>query len=248
MGVIYILWRRELKHYVRSRAQILASISQPILYLMTFGFGFEPVFRDAGRGSYLQFITPGVVGMAILFTSTFAGLGILWDRRFGFLKETLVAPVPRFQIVLGRMLGGATVAVIQGTLVLIACAIVGFRPVHMAMIIVAYLYMMLIAVAFGALATAIGSVIKDIQSFQLIINVGIVPVFLLSGAVFPLTHLTPVLSVAARIDPLSYGIDALRQALLGASAFNVLTNLSVLGIATALFLGSSIYLFSRLEA
>jgi ABC-2 type transport system permease protein len=248
MGVIYILWLRELKRYVRSRAQILASISQPILYLMTFGFGFEPVFRDAGRGSYLQFITPGVVGMAILFTSTFSGLGILWDRRFGFLKETLVAPVPRFQIVLGRMLGGATVAVIQGTLVLIACTIVGFRPVHMATLVVAYLYMMFIAVAFGALATAIGSVIKDIQSFQLIINVGIVPVFLLSGAVFPLTRLTPALSVAARIDPLSYGIDALRQALLGASAFNALTNIFVLGIATTLFLATSIYVFSRLEA
>src|SRR5438128_8040804 len=102
MGVVYILWLRELKRYFRSRAQIVASLGQPLMYLLALGFGLGPVFRKSGMGSYLQFIAPGVVGMGILFSSTFSGIGLLWDRQFGFLKETLVAPVPRLQIMAGR--------------------------------------------------------------------------------------------------------------------------------------------------
>src|SRR5579863_1102918 len=118
MGAIYILWLRELKRYVRSRAQVVASLGQPLLYLLALGFGLGPVFQKSGNGSYLQFIAPGVIGMTVLFSSIFSGIGLLWDRQFGFLKETLVAPVPRLQIMAGRTLGSATVAVIQGTLVL----------------------------------------------------------------------------------------------------------------------------------
>src|SRR5499425_2154117 len=125
MHAIFILWLREVKKYTRSRAQIVASLGQPLLYLLVLGFGLGPVFAQSGQGSYLQFIAPGVVGMAILFTSIFSGIGLLWDRQFGFLKETLVAPVPRLQIMLGRTLGGATVASIQGTLILIVCMIAG---------------------------------------------------------------------------------------------------------------------------
>src|SRR6266542_2223217 len=117
MNVIYILWLREVKRYLRSRAQIVASLGQPLLYLLALGFGLGPVFQKSGQGSYLQFVAPGVVGMAILFTSIFSGLGLLWDRQFGFLKETLVAPVPRLQIMIGRTLGGATVSMLQGLLV-----------------------------------------------------------------------------------------------------------------------------------
>src|SRR4051812_36349081 len=114
MSAIYILWLRELKRYVRSRAQIIASLGQPLLYLLVLGFGLSPVFQRAGEGSYLQFMAPGVIGMMILFTSIFSGMSLLWDRQFGFLKETLVAPVPRIRIMVGRTLGGATVAMIQG--------------------------------------------------------------------------------------------------------------------------------------
>ncbi len=116
MGAIYILWLRELKRYVRSRVQIVVSLGQPCLYLLALGFGLGPVFKQAGHGSYLQFMAPGVVGMTVLFSSVFSGIAMLWDRQFGFLKETLVAPVSRMQIMVGRTLGGATVAVIQGTL------------------------------------------------------------------------------------------------------------------------------------
>src|SRR6476659_10507134 len=128
MSAIYILWLREIKRYSRSRAQIVASLGQPLLYLLLLGFGLGPVFEKSGQGSYLQFVAPGVIGMGILFTSIFSGIGLLWDRQFGFLKETLVAPVPRLYIMMGRTLGGATVAIIQGSLIFIVCLIAGFRP------------------------------------------------------------------------------------------------------------------------
>src|ERR1700733_6939842 len=130
MSAIYILWLREMKRYLRSRVQMVASLGQPLLYLLVLGFGLGPVFQRAGNGNYLQFVAPGVIGMTVLFSSIFSGLGLLWDRQFGFLKETLVAPVPRLHIMIGRTLGDATVAVLQGTLVVIASMVAGFRPDH----------------------------------------------------------------------------------------------------------------------
>src|SRR6185312_7004752 len=136
------------KRYSRSRAQIVASLGSPLLYLIALGFGLGPVFQKAGQGSYLQFIAPGVIGMSVLFTSIFSGIGLLWDRQFGFLKETLVAPVSRLQIMVGRTLGGATVALIQGLLVLIVCLLAGFRPAHLSALPVALMFMALICIVF----------------------------------------------------------------------------------------------------
>src|SRR4051812_12132034 len=161
MQAIYILWLRELKRYLRSRPQIMASLGQPLLYLLVLGFGLGPVFRRAGSGSYLQFVAPGVIGMAILFTSVLSGMGLLWDRQFGFLKETLVAPVPRLQIMAGRTLGAATVAMIQGALVLVICLLAGFRPASAAHLPLAIVFMALIAIVFSALGTTIGSLLRD---------------------------------------------------------------------------------------
>src|SRR5262245_10222140 len=145
MSAVYILWLRELKRYSRSRAQVIASLGQPLLYLLVLGFGLGPVFQKAGQGSYLQFVAPGVIGMSVLFTSIFSGIGLLWDRQFGFLKETLVAPVPRLQIMVGRTLGGATVSILQGLLVLAVCLIAGFRPAHLALLPLALMFMLLVA-------------------------------------------------------------------------------------------------------
>jgi ABC-2 type transport system permease protein len=157
VAVIYILWLRELKRFSRSRAQIIASVGQPLLYLLVLGFGLGPVFRQAGQGSYLQFVAPGVIGMSILFTSIFSGMGLLWDRQFGFLKETLVAPVPRLHIMIGKTLGGATVALLQGLLIVIVCLLVGFRPAHLSALPLAFSFMILIAVVFAGLGTVMGS-------------------------------------------------------------------------------------------
>src|SRR5690242_11016653 len=177
MSVIYILWLRELRRYVRSRAQIVASLGQPLLYLLALGFGLGPVFEKAGQGSYLQFVAPGVIGMSVLFSSIFSGIGLLWDRQFGFLKETLVAPVPRLHIMIGRTLGGATVSIIQGTLVLIVCLIAGFRPVHLSSLPTAVVFMVMIAIVFAALGTAIGSTLQNMQGFQLTMNFLVMPIF-----------------------------------------------------------------------
>ena len=247
MNVIFVLWLREVKRYLRSRPQIIASLGQPLLYLLVLGFGLGAVFRQAGQGSYLQFVAPGVIGMGILFTSIFSGIGLLWDRQFGFLKETLVAPVPRLQIMAGRTLGGATVAMIQGALVLVVCVLAGFRPQGFAAIPLALLFMALIAIVFSALGTAIGSTLRDMQGFQLIMNFLVMPIFFLSGALFPLTNVPKALVVVASLDPLAYGVDGLRIALVGVSHFGVAVDIIVLSVLTTALLGAGSYLFSRIQ-
>lgn len=247
MTAIYILWLREVKRYLRSRPQIIASLAQPLLYLLVLGFGLGPVFQRAGQGSYLQFVGPGVVGMGILFTSIFSGIGLLWDRQFGFLKETLVAPVPRLQIMAGRTLGGATIAMIQGTLVLTVCMIAGFRPQSLLGVPMALLFMALTAIVFAALGTAIGSTLKDMQGFQLIMNFLVMPIFFLSGALFPLSNLPTALTVATRLDPLSYGIDGLRGALIGLSQISLATDVAVLVVVASGFLALGAWSFSKIQ-
>lgn len=247
MAVVYILWLREVKKYLRSRPQMIASLGQPLMYLLALGFGLGPVFQKSGQGSYIQFIAPGVIGMAILFTSIFSGVGLLWDRQFGFLKETLVAPVPRLQIMIGRTLGGASVALMQGTLVLVVCLVAGFRPHDLYAMPLALLFMALIAVVFAALGTAIGSTLRDMQGFQLIMNFLVMPIFFLSGALFPLTDLPAALSVATHLDPLAYGVDGLRGALIGQSHFGVATNIAVLSAVASCFLALGAWAFSRIQ-
>ena len=247
MTAIYALWLREVKRYARSPIQIAVSLAQPMFYLLILGFGLSPVFQRAGGGSYLQFIAPGVIGMSILFSSVFSGMGLLWDRQFGFLKETLVAPVPRTRIMLGRTLGGATVALIQGTLVMIVCLLAGFRPFSIQSIPVAFLFMLLIATAFGALGTAVGSVLQDMQGFQLIMTFMVMPIFFLSGALFPLTNLPKALAVLTSLDPLSYGVDGLRGSLISASHFGATMDVVVLAVAASVFLAMGTYFFSRIE-
>ena len=247
MSTIYILWLREMKRYVRSRAQIVASLGQPMLYLLALGFGLGPVFQRSGQGSYLQFVAPGVVGMSILFMSIFSGIGLLWDRQFGFLKETLVAPVPRLHVMMGKALGGATVAVIQGSIVFVVCLIAGFRPVNISALPIAFLFMALIATMFTSLGTAIGSVLVDMQGFQLVMNFLVLPIFFLSGALFPLANLPKALAIVTRLDPLTYGVDGLRATLIGISHFGIATDIAVICAITAVFMGLATYFFSRIQ-
>src|ERR1041385_6959519 len=194
MQVIYILWLREVKKYLRSRQQMIASLGAPLMYLFVLGFGLGPVFSRAGEGSYLQFMAPGVIGMAVLFTATFSGMALLWDRQFGFLKETLVAPVPRLFIMVGRTFGGATVAMLQGLLIFVVCLIAGFRPAGWLELPLAVIVMALIAIVFAALGTVIGSSIREMQGFQLVMNFLVMPIFFLSGALYPLDNLPKTLA------------------------------------------------------
>lgn len=247
MNAIYILWLREMKRYFRSRVQMVVSLAQPALYLMALGFGFGPVFEKAGRGSYLQFMAPGVMGMTVLFSSVFSGIAILWDRQFGFLKETLVAPVSRLSIMLGRTLGGATVAIIQGGLILVVCLIAGFRPQSWISLFAALPFVALIAIVFAGLGAMAGSLLKDMQGFQLIMNFLVMPIFFLSGALYPLTNLPKALAFVTRLDPLSYGVDGLRGSLIGQWHFSFFTDAVVLAGIAVVFLVAGAYLFSKIE-
>lgn len=246
MTTIYILWLRQLKRYVRSRPRIIASLGQPLMYLLALGFGFGPVFQKAGQGSYIQFLAPGMIGMTILFTSIFSGIELIFDRQFGFLKEMLVAPVPRLLIMIGRTVGGATTAVIQGIVVAADCLLAGFRP-SIALIPVALVFMMLMAILFTALGTALASVLSDMQGFQMVINFLVMPMFFLSGALFPLNNVPGPMAVLAAIDPLSYGVDGLRSVLIGTSHFGVGIDLLVLTVLSALCMIVGARLFSRIQ-
>jgi ABC-2 type transport system permease protein len=244
---MYILWLRQLKRYVRSRSRIIGSLGQPVLFLLSLGYGFGPVFQRAGQGNYLEFLAPGVIGMSIIFTAFFSGMEIIWDRQFGFLKETLVAPVSRLYIMIGRTMGGATVAVIQGIIVFLICLIVGFRPYQWNLVPAAVLTMALVALLFTALGTAIASRLQDMQGFQLIMNFLVMPMFFLSGALFPLQGLPSTIVTIAKFDPLSYGVDAFRALLINLADFGLATDLVVLTMITLTFLTIGSYFFSRIQ-
>jgi ABC-2 type transport system permease protein len=247
MSAIYILWLRQLKRYFRTRIRILSSLGQPVLFLVSLGFGFGPLYQRAGAGNYLQYLVPGVIAMGVLFPAVFSGIEIIWDRQFGFLKETLVAPVSRFQIVLGRTLGGATTALIQGTIVLVICSIAGFRVENFLLLPVAFGFMFLIALLGNSIGTAIGSVLDDVQGFQLIMNFLVTPLFFFSNALFPVDGLPAPLKLLVHLNPLSYGIDGLRGALSQAFLFGPAIDLVILGGVTAILLGVGSYLFSRIQ-
>jgi ABC-2 type transport system permease protein len=247
MNAIYILWLRQIKKYFRSPARIVGSLGQPLLFLFALGYGLGPVYAKAGEGNYIQFLVPGVIAMGVLFTAIFSGIEIIWDKQFGFLKETLVAPVRRTTIMFGRTLGGATVAMFQGIIVLLLAMLFGFRPESFGLVMVGLVFMLLIAILFTALGTAIASVLDDMQGFQLIMNFLVMPTFFLSGALFPLNNLPTALHVITRIDPLTYGVDGLRGALTGFYAMNYGIDMAVLAIVAAIFVGIGGYLFSKIK-
>jgi ABC-2 type transport system permease protein len=214
------------------------------------GYGLGQVFAKAGQGNYIEFLAPGVIGMSVLFTSMFNGVEMIWDRQFGFLKETMVAPVSRFNIMFGRVLGGATVATLQGLLVFILSFGAGFR-LHMhnaaAYVILAIVFMFLISLFFTALGTGIASMLTDFQGFQLIMSFVVMPTYFLSGAIFPLTNLPPVMEFITRIDPLTYGVDGLRGSLIASNTFHLSIDLLILVVLSVIMLSLCSYLFSRIE-
>ena len=247
MQKIYIFWLRQLKKYFRSKSRIIGSLGQPILFLLAFGYGFGSVFQQAGQGNYLNFLAPGIISMSIIFTAIFSGIEIIWDRQFGFLKETLVAPVSRLNIMIGKTLGGATVATIQGVLVLFISLLFGLELSNWQLIIPIILLMFLIALLFTSLGILIASFLEDMQGFQLIMNFLIMPLFFLSGALFPLNDLPSFLQFITKINPLTYGVDALRFLMIDNGYFLLSLDILVLSVSTIilLFLGS--FFFRRIQ-
>jgi len=226
---------------------LIGSLTQPILFLLAFGFGFGKLYSQAGEGSYIQFLAPGIIAMGVLFTSIHTGIEIIWDKQFGFLKETLVAPVSRFEIMLGRTLGGATVGLIQGLIVLLLTLVVGFRPTNIFLVPLGFLFIFLVGVLFTSVGTAIASKLEDMQGFQLIMNLLIMPTFFLSGALFPLDGLPKAMEIITKINPLTYGVDGLRGALIGVSSFGLSFDFIVLTIVALVLLSIGSYLFSKIQ-
>lgn len=206
---IYTLWLREVKRYTREKTRLISSFIQPLLWLVIFGSGM----RFAGAGlvgiTYQQFIFPGIVGQTLLFTSMFMGISVIWDREFGFLKEILVAPISRISVFVGKMLGGSTDAVIQGSFVFVFSFLVGIR-FDPGSFLVSLPVMLLITFGLVSIGLTLASLMGSLESFGVIQTFVNLPLFFLSGALFPLTYVPQWLRWVSVVDPLTYGVDALR--------------------------------------
>jgi len=222
LRAIYIIWYRDVLRFWRDRARLAVTFAQPLLYLVIFGTGLSSALSGAGGFggpgapagfSYTQFIFPGIIGMSVLFGSMFAAVSIVWDREFGFLKEVLVAPIDRSAVAIGKALGGATQAMAQGLILLVLAPFVGVKLTFLSVITLIPLVFVL-AFALSAMGVAIASRMRSMQGFQMVMNFLMMPMFFLSGALFPLSGLPGWMTFLTRIDPAAYGIDPLRRTLL----------------------------------
>ena len=243
---IYILWLRDLKRYWYDKARIFASLGQPILFLFVLGTALSPNFSGPGGINFSEFIFPGIISMTVLFTSIFSAISIVWDREFGFLKEVLVAPISRWSIVAGKAFGGSTVALLQGTIMLMLAPLVG---VHFSVFKLLYILlgMYLIAFSMTTLGIVIAARMKEMEGFQMIVNFLIMPIFFLSGALFPLTNLPKWLMVLAYIDPLTYGVDLLRGIMLNLNNFPLAYDAVIVLIFTLLMTALAVFEFNLAE-
>jgi ABC-2 type transport system permease protein len=216
---IYIVWYRDLLRWWREKPRIAVSLAQPILFLIVFGAGLGSSLGGglgASDTSYAEFVFPGVMGMAVLFTAVFGAVSIVWDREFGFLKEILVAPIDRSAVAIGKALGGATQAVFQGLIMLILAPLIGIQlTVQSVLLLIPFLFVL--AFGLSALGVALASRMKSMQSFQMVMNFLLMPMFFLSGSLFPLAGLPDWMTVLTRINPVTYGMDPIRRVLLDGS-------------------------------
>jgi ABC-2 type transport system permease protein len=247
MRIIYALWLRQVKKYARSRSRVVGAVGQPLLFLLALGYGLGSVYARAGRGDYIQFLVPGVIVQTILFASIFWGVNILFDKMFGFLKEMMVAPVPRLVVLLGSVLGGATTAFVQGLLVLIVSLAIGFHPYSWSLLLVALAVMGMLAVAITSLGAGLGSIIDNMPGFQAVNNFVIFPLYFLSSALYPLDTAPQALRVIASVNPLSYAVDALRGALINQTHFGFAADFTALGITVVALVAFGTYCFQRIE-
>ncbi len=247
MDVIEILWLRQIRRYTRSRSRILGAIGQPLLFLLALGYGLGSVYKRAGQGNYLEFLVPGIIVQTLLFSGVFWGIQILFDKRFGFLKEMLVAPVSRLRILLGNALGGATISLIQAILVFIIAFALGFRPENWAMLPLTFLVMVALSLMLTSFGAGVASMVEDFQGFQAINNFLIFPLFFLSSALYPLTNAPTWLRYLASANPISYAVDALRYTLINQSHFGIGKDLLVLTITLVVLVMFAVNRFNRLQ-
>jgi ABC-2 type transport system permease protein len=253
---LYTIWYRDVLRFVRDRPRILVALAQPLIYLFIFGTGLAPAMAATTGGAldFRQFMFPGILALAVLFTAIFSAISVVWDREFGFLKEVMVAPVSRTAVALGKVAGGATIAMMQGLLVLLLAPFIGVRldAATVVEIIALMLLLACVATAFGILISARQ---RTMEGFQMIMNFLLLPMFFVSGAFFPLRGVPLWLAWLARIDPVTYGVDALRGAALRNSVepallrqltlYPVLTDVAVMAVLAVAFLIPAVWLFAK---
>jgi ABC-2 type transport system permease protein len=214
LKAIITIWRREIIRYWRDKARIFSSLLQPLLFLALFGTGLRGALAGGSLGiDFLKFMYPGIIAMAVMGTAFFSTISTVWDREFGFLKEILVAPVSRSAIVIGKLFGATTIASFQGLIILFLAPVLGIQ-IGFLIVIQLFLMMLLLAFSISGLGLLIASLMKTTESFGFIMQLLILPMFFVSGAFFPLTSVPNWLAFIARINPLSYGVDAMRQIIL----------------------------------
>ena len=252
----YTVWYRDVLRFVRDRARIVGSLGQPLLFLFVFGSGLSPAMAGLGQGAFdfKQFLFPGILSMAVLFSAIFSAVSIVWDREFGFLKEVMVAPVSRLAVALGKVAGGSTVALLQGVIILVLAPLVGVR-LSWDQVLVLVLLMLLLAAVMTAMGLLIAARQRSMEGFQVIMQFLLMPMFFLSGAFFPLRGVPVWLEWLSRIDPVTYGVDPLRQVALRRSVpaavlamirlHPIGVDVAVMGVLGLLFLVPAVWLFSR---
>jgi ABC-2 type transport system permease protein len=249
MDIVYAIWLRSMKRFIRSRSGIIGSVLMPFFILIFLGVGLNNVVSIPGLGGdYILFLIPGMVTMSVMFSGIGSGTQILWDRKFGFLKVTLVAPVSRLEIMAGQTAGGATNAVLQGCCILIpALLLLGIRIQDLAGVFVTLLFMVLIGIGFTAFGIAIASRMEDTTGFQLIMNFVMLPIFGLSGAIFPISELPSWIAPLTLIDPLTYGVEGMRYGLTGVSQIHPAICLAVIGGFCVASTVAGAYLFRKMK-
>jgi ABC-2 type transport system permease protein len=222
LRAVYMIWRRDLVRFWRDRVRVIGALVQPLLFLVILGTGLSSALRGAGGGGfragldYQTFMYPGIIGMAVLFSSIFSGMSIIWDREFGFLKEVLVAPIDRSAVAVGKTLGGATQASFQGLILLLLAPFVGVKLTPLAVVeLIGLIFCMSFALA--GVGVAVAARMRSMMGFQFVLNFLVQPAFFLSGALFPVTGLPGWMTALTRVDPLSYGVDPIRRVVLGTS-------------------------------
>lgn len=247
MEVMYALWLRQIRRYIRSGSRILGTLGQPLLLMLALGYGIGAIYEKAGEGDYLQFLVPGIITQTVLLSGIFWGVIILMDKRFGFLSELLVAPVSRIRILFGSAFGGATISVLQGLIVFFIALLLGFSPYNWALVIPALFLLIFICLTLALFGAGIASMVDDFQGFQGINNLIILPMFFLSSALYPLDDVPTFLAVISTLNPVSYMVDAMRFLLSNETHFGLQRDLVVITITFFISIIFSVRRFNRIQ-
>ena len=246
------MWLRQMKRFTRSKSRVVATIIQPLFFLVILGSGLRSaVMPGMGEGNYLSFLAPGIIAMSVLFSSMFTGISVLWDKQFGFLQEVLVAPVSRFSIIIGRTLGGATTALIQGFIILIIAIGLGVPIVGGFGFLLTLVFMVIVAFTAVGFGLVLASKMQDFQGFQLIMNLIIMPLLFTSSAFFPIATNPDIPKIIVKLsffNPMFYMVDGIRGSLTGSgNILSPIVNLAVVIGMCIVMMSLGSYFFSKSE-